>query len=197
MGEAKREVPWTRRDFSFDPEDPFAHLGDLCSNGFHAAFADGSVDFISEQTEGPALCALVQRASGQAARREAVDGTTVFQLVSDQEAIQRALKRLRALAVQAEAGHYDGSRPELASSTATPGDSCCTSTGGPVFLPGRTREVPPGQLCALLFRVPPGLDNSIPLKRCSPPRSRPFFVATHGLAGIKNRHKGFWVMILY
>jgi hypothetical protein len=64
--EAKEAVPWTKpEDVTYDPKKPLPKLGGLFKDGFHAAFADGSVRFIKKDTDEKLLRALITRAGGE------------------------------------------------------------------------------------------------------------------------------------
>jgi Protein of unknown function (DUF1559)/BlaR1 peptidase M56 len=64
--EAKRDVPWTKpEDIPFDPNGPVPELGNVSPNGFDAAFADGSVRFISKRVNPNVLKALLTRSGGE------------------------------------------------------------------------------------------------------------------------------------
>ena len=64
--EAKRDVPWTKpEDIPFDLNGPLPELGGFMQNGFNAAFADGSVRFISKSMSPTVLKALITRAGGE------------------------------------------------------------------------------------------------------------------------------------
>ncbi len=58
--EAKRDIPWTKpEDIDYDPAKPMPKLGGHFAGGFLAAFADGSVRFISDGVDTAALRALI------------------------------------------------------------------------------------------------------------------------------------------
>jgi RNA polymerase sigma factor (sigma-70 family) len=60
--EAAKPVPWTKpEDLSFDKDKPLPKLGGQFERGFHAAFADGSVLFISKTINDKLLRALITR----------------------------------------------------------------------------------------------------------------------------------------
>ncbi|HKD38603.1 MAG TPA: DUF1559 domain-containing protein, partial [Pirellulales bacterium] len=60
MVEAKRDIPWTKpEDIDYDPAKPLPKLGGYFAGGFIAAFADGSVRFISDGVNEAALRALI------------------------------------------------------------------------------------------------------------------------------------------
>ncbi len=63
--EAKRDVPWTKpEDIPFDVKGPLPELQGFVENGFNAAFADGSVRFISKAVNPTVLKALITRRRG-------------------------------------------------------------------------------------------------------------------------------------
>lgn len=65
--ESKRDVPWTKpEDIPFDANSPLRELQGFNENGFNAAFADGSVRFISKSIDQTVLKALITRAGGEA-----------------------------------------------------------------------------------------------------------------------------------
>ncbi|HEY2149067.1 MAG TPA: DUF1559 domain-containing protein, partial [Pirellulales bacterium] len=58
--EAKRDIPWTKpEDIDYDPAQPMPKLGGHFAGGFPAAFADGSVRFISDGVDQAAIRALI------------------------------------------------------------------------------------------------------------------------------------------
>ena len=58
--EAKRDIPWTKpEDIRYDPAKPLPKLGGIFSNGYCAAFADGSVRFFQNGVEDRVLRALI------------------------------------------------------------------------------------------------------------------------------------------
>jgi hypothetical protein len=60
--EAGEAVPWTKPvDLSYDPKQPLPKLGGLFPNGFHAAFADGSVFFVPQGLKEQSLRAYITR----------------------------------------------------------------------------------------------------------------------------------------
>jgi hypothetical protein len=62
----QRAVIWTKPDdFEPDPENPVKGLVGLQSEGFLAAFADGSVHYLSAKIDSETLRALFDRADGQ------------------------------------------------------------------------------------------------------------------------------------
>ncbi len=61
--EAKRSIPWTKpEDIPYDANKPLPKLGGFSKEGFNAAFADGSVRFISQMIDENVLRALITRA---------------------------------------------------------------------------------------------------------------------------------------
>jgi hypothetical protein len=72
--EAGSPVPWTKpQDISYDKEKPLLDLGRQFDDGFHAAFADGSVRFFGNGTDPNLLRALIT-SNG----REAISGDKVL-----------------------------------------------------------------------------------------------------------------------
>jgi hypothetical protein len=64
--EAKRNVPWTKpEDLSVTPDREPGRLGWFNPDGFHAAYADGSVRFIEAGTNAKALYNAFTRAGGE------------------------------------------------------------------------------------------------------------------------------------
>jgi hypothetical protein len=64
--EAAQAVPWTKPDdLPVTPNGPLPHFGGHYNGGFHAAFADGSVDYLSAGTDARTLWALITRAGGE------------------------------------------------------------------------------------------------------------------------------------
>jgi hypothetical protein len=60
--EAKRDIPWTKpEDLIFDPEKELPEFGGYFAEGFNAVFADGSVQFVSNQVAEEDLLRLIQR----------------------------------------------------------------------------------------------------------------------------------------
>ncbi len=58
--EATRDIPWTKpEDIDYDPAKPLPKLGGHFAGGFCAAFADGSVRWISDQTPADVIRALL------------------------------------------------------------------------------------------------------------------------------------------
>ncbi len=61
--EADQGVEWTKPDdWHFDPADPTRGLGQLRPRGFLAAFADGHISFINDDTNPQVVSALMTRA---------------------------------------------------------------------------------------------------------------------------------------
>ncbi len=64
-------VIWTRpEDWQFDPQQPMAGLGHAHPTGFNAAFADGSVRFLSGSIDAKLFQAMLTIAGGEAVRPE-------------------------------------------------------------------------------------------------------------------------------
>jgi Protein of unknown function (DUF1559)/Domain of unknown function (DUF4190) len=64
--EADQGVEWTRPDdWQFDPAAPTGGLGKLRPRGFLAAFADGHIEFMSDDTPASAVGALMTREGGE------------------------------------------------------------------------------------------------------------------------------------
>jgi hypothetical protein len=58
--EAGEAVPWTKpEELAYDPDKPLPPLGGLFADGFHAAFADGSVRFIPRTTDEKTIRAMI------------------------------------------------------------------------------------------------------------------------------------------
>lgn len=58
--EAGKSVPWTKpEDLAYAADQPLPALGGLSSDGFRAAFVDGSVCLIRKQTSEATLRALI------------------------------------------------------------------------------------------------------------------------------------------
>src|SRR5688572_24054211 len=70
--EGAEPVPWTKpANIPYDPGGPFPKLGGLFPDGFHAAYADGAVRFVSRRVDVPMLRSLVTRtADGTSADRD-------------------------------------------------------------------------------------------------------------------------------
>jgi beta-lactamase regulating signal transducer with metallopeptidase domain len=65
IGEAKRDIPWTKpEDILFDPAKDPPKLGGYTKEGFHAAFCDGSVRFISNSIDPKILKLLIMPGDG-------------------------------------------------------------------------------------------------------------------------------------
>ena len=67
VAEAGSPVPWTkpRRTLRFDKTKPLPKLGRQFDDGFHVAFADGSVRFLSRKSDPEVLRALITRSGGE------------------------------------------------------------------------------------------------------------------------------------
>jgi Protein of unknown function (DUF1559) len=66
VAEAESPVPWTKpEDIRFDKTKPLPKLGRQFDDGFHVAFADGSVRFLSRKTDPDFLRALITRSGGE------------------------------------------------------------------------------------------------------------------------------------
>lgn len=64
--ESKRDTPWAKpEDITYDPSKDPPKLGGFFEGGFNAAFADGSVQFISDQIDKELLHRLIQAADGK------------------------------------------------------------------------------------------------------------------------------------
>ena len=64
--EAKRDIPWTKpEDIAYDPEKPLPELGGYFEDGFHTAFADGSVHFIPKTISENVMRLLINKNDGQ------------------------------------------------------------------------------------------------------------------------------------
>jgi hypothetical protein len=65
LAEAARSVPWTKPDdLAYDPNNPLPKLG-VFNDGFHALFAEGSVQWIKKGIPGDILRALITRSGGE------------------------------------------------------------------------------------------------------------------------------------
>jgi hypothetical protein len=65
--EAGSAVPWTKpEEISYDNDKPLPKLGRQFDDGFHAAFADGSVRFLGNWTDPKLLRALITSSGGEA-----------------------------------------------------------------------------------------------------------------------------------
>jgi len=70
VAEADNAVPWTKpEDLPYDPDKPLPKLGGLFDDGFHAMFADGSVQFIKKDIKPETLRALITRSGGEVVDR--------------------------------------------------------------------------------------------------------------------------------
>jgi hypothetical protein len=64
--EAKREIPWTKpEDIPYDGKLSAADLGGFFNGGFNATFADGTVRFVSQETDEKTLRALLTSRGGE------------------------------------------------------------------------------------------------------------------------------------
>jgi nitrate reductase gamma subunit len=64
--EAKGDVPWTKPvDLAYDAKKPLPKFGGYFTEGFNAAFADGSVHFIVPATAEQTLRAMITKAGGE------------------------------------------------------------------------------------------------------------------------------------
>jgi hypothetical protein len=64
--EAAEAVPWTRpADLRYDPKKPLPKFGQHFKEGFHAAFADGTVRFVSRAVNEKHLRAVITAAGGE------------------------------------------------------------------------------------------------------------------------------------
>jgi hypothetical protein len=64
--EAGEAVPWSKpADVVFDPDKDLPKFGGLFEDGFHAAFADGSVRFIGKKADKATLKAVITRNGGE------------------------------------------------------------------------------------------------------------------------------------
>jgi prepilin-type processing-associated H-X9-DG protein len=64
--EAGSPVPWTKpEDIPFDKKKPLPQLGRQFDDGFHVAFADGSVRFLSSESDPEVLRALITSSGGE------------------------------------------------------------------------------------------------------------------------------------
>ena len=64
--EAEEPVLWTKPDeLIYDPKKPLPKFGGLFKDGFHVAFADGTVRFIKKDTDEKLIRALITRAGGE------------------------------------------------------------------------------------------------------------------------------------
>jgi hypothetical protein len=66
MVEAATAVPWTKpEDLAFNPEKPPPRIGGLYKDGIAAAFADGSVRFLTRDLDDETILALITRNGGE------------------------------------------------------------------------------------------------------------------------------------
>ena len=66
VAEAGSPVPWTKpEDISFDKTKPLPKLGRQFDDGFHVAFADGSVRFLNKESDPQVLRALITSNGGE------------------------------------------------------------------------------------------------------------------------------------
>jgi hypothetical protein len=66
MVEAATAVPWTKpEDLAFNPEEPPPRIGGLYKDGIAAAFADGSVRFLTRDLDDETILALITRNGGE------------------------------------------------------------------------------------------------------------------------------------
>jgi hypothetical protein len=66
VAEAGSPVPWTKpEDISFDRTKPLPKLGRQFDDGFHVAFADGSVWFLNKESDPQVLRALITSNGGE------------------------------------------------------------------------------------------------------------------------------------
>ena len=64
--ESAKPVPWTKpEDLPFDNEKPLPELGGLFEDGFHVAFADGGVLFLSKNLDPIVLRAAIMSNGGE------------------------------------------------------------------------------------------------------------------------------------
>ncbi len=71
--EGAKPVPWTKPEeipFDSDPEKPLPKLGGQFEDGFHAAFADGSVLFVAKTIDPDTLRGLITRNGGEEIKPE-------------------------------------------------------------------------------------------------------------------------------
>jgi len=69
--EAAKPVPWTKpEDLPFDRAKPLPKLGGLFQDGFHIAFANGSVLFLSKNIDPIVLCAAITSSGGEVLRAD-------------------------------------------------------------------------------------------------------------------------------
>src|SRR5262249_19735785 len=64
--EAEAAVPWTKpADLIYNPKKPLPKFGGLFKGGFHAAFGDCSVRFVSMDNDEATLRAIITRDGGE------------------------------------------------------------------------------------------------------------------------------------
>ena len=64
--EAKRNIPWTKpEDIPYASDEPIPTLGGFTEGGFHAAFCDGSVQFLTDALRATTFRAIATRAGGE------------------------------------------------------------------------------------------------------------------------------------
>ena len=64
--EAKRNIPWTKpEDIAYEANQPLPKLGGFYEGGFHIAFADGSVHFLSEDVSEKTFREWITRNGGE------------------------------------------------------------------------------------------------------------------------------------
>lgn len=69
--EAKRDIPWTKpEDIVFDPKKDLPTFGGFFDGGFNAAFADGSVRFLSNDIKPEAIRKLLLASDGEIVTQE-------------------------------------------------------------------------------------------------------------------------------
>src|SRR5438105_3734352 len=67
--EAGKAVPWMKpEDLPYGPDRPLPALGGISKDGFRAAFVDGSVDFVNNDTSEVTLRGLITRNGGEKPR---------------------------------------------------------------------------------------------------------------------------------
>ena len=68
--EAKQDIPWTKpEDIPYAHDGPLPKLGGFFPGGFHAAFADGYVRFLSAKLKPETLRHLIEKADGHVVNR--------------------------------------------------------------------------------------------------------------------------------
>jgi prepilin-type processing-associated H-X9-DG protein len=71
VGEAKRDVPWTKAEgLPFDSKGPLPELGGFTPNNLNVAFVDGSVRTISNTINRTVLKNMITRAGDEMIRLE-------------------------------------------------------------------------------------------------------------------------------